>query len=201
MATYSLNTPYITIAGVIVVAIVAGFTVLGPQIGEIQQTRSRLAALESSLSQKEEFLRNLDRKKEELQIQKVHEERLNVILPTDESFDEAIRVLNLAVTPSGATLQKITNRSAQAASNINARRSRGEQVAAPETVTALGADVEITGTYQQIRTVLENLEKAPRLTDVTNIGMKRSVSDPNQLTVSLIVQFYRRSDVNDSLTQ
>ncbi len=197
MSNYSLNTPYITIAGVVIVVIVAGFTVLAPMFNTIQDTNARLATLEGSVSQKEEFLRNLDRKREELQIQRVHEERLNVMFPTDESFDDIIRVINLTIGGSGATIHKINDNSAAAQNSLNVRRSRGETSSIPESVTPLAVDVELTGTYQQLRLALENLEKAPRLSDVTSLSIKRQgAQGSDQLLTNLLIQFYRQGDSN-----
>lgn len=193
MSNYSLNTPYITIAGVVIVAIVAGFTVLLPMVSNIQDTNARLSALEGSVAQKEEFLRNLDRKREELQIQRVHEERLNVMFPTDESFDDIIRVINLSIGTSGAIIHKINDNSSAIQSALNARRSRGEISTFPQSVIPLGVGVELTGTYQQLRLALENLEKAPRLSDVTGISTKRQ---GDQLLTNLSIQFYRQGDSN-----
>ncbi|MBI3255956.1 MAG: hypothetical protein HYZ63_03225, partial [Candidatus Andersenbacteria bacterium] len=170
MSSYSLNTPYITVAGVIVIAMVAMFSVINPMLQTARQIRTQILGQEATLKEKQDFLKNLGRKREELQIQRVHEERLNVMFPTDDAFDDALRVINLAATGSGATIQKISDHSANIQSALNSRRSRGDIDFIPEKVTPLGAQVEITGTYQQLRLMLENLEKSPRLTDVISLS-------------------------------
>lgn len=194
MASYSLNTPYITVAGVVVIAIVVVFTILSPLMADIQASRATIASLEVAAKTKEDFVNNIDRKREQLQIQKVHEERLNVMLPTDNAYDDAIRTIHIAATAAGATVQKISDQSASAQSIVNSQRSRGEAVSIPETVLPLAAAVEVVSTYQQLRAFLENIEKAPRLTDVYSISTQRQNNQPDQLSTKIIIQFYRRAE-------
>lgn len=200
MPSSSLNTPYITIAGVIIIAIVAMFSIISPMLSEAQQTRTRIVGYEAALKEKQDFLKNLGRKREELQIQRVHEERLNVMFPTDDALDDALRVINLAAAGSGATIQKISDYSANIQAGLNAQRSRGESTTIPESVTPLGVQVDVGSTYQQLRVMLENLEKSPRLSDVISISTKRANDTSDQLTTTLVIQFYRR-DVAVSVTQ
>jgi len=195
MASYSLNTPYITIAGVIVIAVVIVFTILSPLMADIRASRAMIANLQVIAKEKEDFINNIDRKREQLQIQKVHEERLNVMLPTDDAYDDAIRAINIAATAAGATVQKISDQSASAQSILNSERSRGETVNIPETVLPLAANVEINSTYQQLRAFLENLEKAPRLIDVYSISTQAQKNQSDQLSTKVIIRFYRRGDV------
>src|SRR3989344_3294641 len=179
MASYSLNTPYITIAGVIVIAVVIVFTILSPLMADIRASRAMIANLQVIAKEKEDFINNIDRKREQLQIQKVHEERLNVMLPTDDAYDDAIRAINIAATAAGATVQKISDQSASAQSILNSERSRGETVNIPETVLPLA----------------ENLEKAPRLIDVYSISTQAQKNQSDQLSTKVIIRFYRRGDV------
>lgn len=194
MATYSLNTPYIAITGAVVIAIVIVFTIFQPMLGTIQEVRDRKAAAQITLREKEDFLRNLDRKREELQIQRVHEERLNVMFPTSDAYDDAIRVISLAADGAGTVIQKIDDKSNGLQAELNARRSRGEAVAIPETVTPLAAVVDLVGTYQQLRAFLVNLEKSPRLMDVQKIEVQRLLNQPDQLGAKMTVQFYYRGE-------
>ena len=192
MASYSLNTPYITVSGVIVIAVVVIFTILSPLMADIRASRATIVSLQVVAKEKEDFINNIDRKREQLQIQKVHEERLNVMLPTDDAYDDAIRAINIAATAAGATVQKISDQSASAQSILNSERSRGEAVNIPATVLPLAANVEIDSTYQQLRAFLENLEKAPRLIDVSSIFTQAQKNQPDQLSTTVIIRFYRR---------
>lgn len=192
MAATSLNTPYIVITGTIVAAVVVLFTILQPLLSEIQDINNRVATTQSVVKEKANFLSGLDRKREELQIQRVHEDRLNVILPADSGYDEVVRVISLASSNAGLTVQKVENKSSAVQSAINGQRARGETVSIPAGVTPIAAEVEVGGTYQQMRAFLGNLEKSPRLTDVTKISAKINEAQPDQIVSQLVIQSYFR---------
>lgn len=192
MAATSLNTPYIVITGAIVAAVVVLFTILQPLLSEIQDVNNRVSTTQSVINEKENFLRGLDRKREELQVQRVHEDRLNVILPAESGYDEVVRVISLASNNAGLTVQKVENKSAALQNAINSQRARGETVSIPAGVTPIAAEIEVAGTYQQIRAFLTNLEKSPRLTDVTKISSKINEAQPDQIVSKLTIQSYFR---------
>lgn len=192
MATTSVNTPYIIITGTVVAALVVIFTILQPLISDIQDVKGRLNTTASVVAEKENFLRGLDRKREELQVQRVHEERLNVILPADSGYDELVRVLALAADGAGLTVQKVENKSAALQSAINGQRARGETVTIPPNVTPIAAEVDVAGTYQQLRAFLTNLEKSPRLVDVTKISSKTNDTQADQVVSKIVIQSYFR---------
>lgn len=190
MAATSLNTPYIVITGTIVAAVVVIFTIFQPLLSDIQDVNNQISTTQSVVTEKENFLRGLDRKREELQVQRVHEDRLNVILPNDSGYDEVVRVISLSASNAGLTVQKVENKSSALQSAINGQRARGEAVSIPAGVTPIAAEVDVVGTYQQLRAFLSNLEKSPRLTDVTKISSKSNEVQPDQVNSKLIIQSY-----------
>lgn len=192
MAATSLNTPYIVITGTIVAAVVVMFTIFQPLLSDIQDINNRISTTQSVVTEKENFLRGLDRKREELQVQRVHEDRLNVMLPNDSGYDEVVRVISLSASNAGLTVQKMENKSSALQSAINGQRARGETVSIPPGVTPIAAEVDVVGTYQQLRAFLNNLEKSPRLTDVTKISSKSNEVQPDQVMSKLIIQSYFR---------
>ncbi len=192
MAATSLNTPYIVITGTIVAAVVIIFSILQPMLADIRDINNRITTTTSVVTEKQEFLRGLDRKREELQIQRVHEERLNVILPNSSSYDEMVRVLSLSASNAGLTVQKVENKSSALQSSVNGARARGEKINIPAGVTPIAAEIDVIGTYQQLRAFLSNLEKSPRLTDVTKISSKSSETQSDLITSKLIIQSYFR---------
>ena len=70
MASYSLNTPYITIAGVIVIAVVIVFTILSPLMADIRASRAMIANLQVIAKEKEDFINNINHKHEQIQNQR-----------------------------------------------------------------------------------------------------------------------------------
>lgn len=186
----SLNTPYIVISGVVLLAIVAIFTVFQPMLGTIRTSQDRLQQVNNELTEKQEFLRSLDRKKSQLEAQQADEQRLNVVLPTNNSFNDIIRVISLASTDAGNTVLQVGDRSDSTQAEINAKRARGEEVGLPSEVTPLAAAVTVRGSYQQLRTFLNALENSPRLNNVLSINIKRSIDVPDQITADLVIQFY-----------
>lgn len=192
MNTNSLHIPYIVISGVVLLAILVVFTVFTPMVSAIRAQQEQAQSLLVDLQRKEDFLQSLDQKKQQLATQKADEDKLNVILPTTDSYDDMLRVISTAATNAGNVVEKVDNRSDGAAAALNSQRSRGEKVDIPADVTPLSANVSVRGTYQQLRAFLTNLEKSPRLNDVLKVSIKRSSDQTDELSTDLLIQFYFR---------
>ena len=191
--TFSLNTPYIVISGVVLLAILAIFTIIQPLLGDIRNDQLHLQDLQNQLSQKQQFLQSLDVKRSQLAAQAPDEQKLNVTLPTKESYADIVRVISLAGNDSGATVTKMDNRSEGALADINAKRARGELSSIPNDVTPLVTAVSVKSSYEQLRTFLSALQKSPRLNDVLKISSKGEADHPDQIDTDLVIQFYFRA--------
>lgn len=193
MARGSLNTPYLLLTGAIVIGIVAVFALYQPMLSDITQAQGNIESKQATLAEKEAFVRNLDQKIAELQVQSQHEQQLNVILPTEDSIEDMIRIVHEAGIASGGTVQKVDNASSGLQTNTNSKRARGEQVDIPAGVTPLGFAIEFTGTYQQLRIFLEQLETAPRLNDVTRMSINRDAQQLDRVNAQINLQFYKHA--------
>ena len=191
--TFSLNTPYIVISGVVLLSIIAIFTVIQPLLGDIRNDQVNLQQLQDQLAQRQQFLQGLDVKRSQLAAQAADEQKINVTLPTEASYADVVRVISLASGDSGATITKMDNRSQGAQADINSQRARGEVSTIPADVTPLATAVTIKSSYQQLRTFLSDLQKSPRLNDVLKISSKSEADHADQIDTDLIIQFYFRA--------
>lgn len=186
----SLNTPYLLLGGTLVIGLVFVFMVLQPMMEEIGRAQDTITEQTNRLNERQEFLSTIDRKLAVLQTQLPHEERLAVLLPVDERAEDALRIIDQAAAVSGVVVQRVSNTSSQSQGQVNAQRARGEVVDIPVDVGTLTFSVDFSGTYQQVRSLLKEFERAPRLMDVIDVQLARNENAPDQVTGGLIVQFY-----------
>jgi Tfp pilus assembly protein PilO len=200
-STFSLNTPYIVISSVVVLSIIAVFTVIQPLLGDIRNDQRHLQDLQSQLAQRQQFLQNLDVKRSQLAAQAPDEQKLNVTLPTTPAYADVVRVVALAANDSGATVARMDNRSASAQADVNSQRARGQLANIPADVSPLATAVTIKSSYEQLRTFLSDLQKSPRLNDVLQITSKGETVHRDVLDTDLIIQFYYRAPAAAAVTK
>ncbi len=170
------------------------FAVLQPLIGEIQAVQVEIENREQLLAEREAFLRTLDQKIAILAREAKHEQQLNVVLPVSGEEEDVLRVIHQAGTASGGTVRRINNISSGIQNSINSRRARGEGVRVPATVLPLGVELDFTGSYQQLRVFLTELQRSPRLLDVAALEIHRNAQLADSVTATMTVQFYRYAE-------
>jgi Tfp pilus assembly protein PilO len=189
MAKLSLNVPYLVLTGVILLAIVMIFAWYRPLWLEVQARRAELSITQQQLAERQAFLLAVDRKKTELAQQAEYERQLDVVLPADASVDDVTRLLHRTSQVAGITITNITNDSANEQSNVvTARESNQELVGIPTNVVPLAFKVQALGSYQQLRTWHEQLEKSPRLIDVTALRYK--ITGVDQVTADMTLRLF-----------
>lgn len=190
MNSPSLNTPYLVLSGVVIIAIVSVFFVYQPLLDDIGALRDTIERNSVTVQEREDFLRTIDRKLAELQGQQEHEQRLNVMLPVEDRMEDMLRIVHQSAQTSGVVINAITDQSVTLQSSINAQRARGENIQLPSGVRPLSLDVSFSGTYQQFRALLAELERSPRLIDITNITIRRNDQAPDSVSGSMQMTFY-----------
>lgn len=194
MSSQSLSTPYLVLAGAVAFAILVAFMVLQPMYKTTQGTKDEIASTQAKLVEKETFLRTLDSKLADLQLKKDDENRLNVMLPQSDRMEDVLRILHTSAADSGITLDQINNASGAAQSEAVSAQARGDAAALPTTVVPLGLSLDVTGPYQGIRKFVGELEKTPRLMDITRLDLQVNDQQPDQIVGQLGIQFYRLKD-------
>lgn len=197
MAQFSLNTPYFVLTGAIIIGIAVMFILYQPMLNTIIALQNDIKMRQAVLKEKEEFLQTIDRKLKDLTAQVQHEQQLEVVLPARESFEDALRIVEIAAATAGGTIIDLGNDSGSAQAELNSQRSRGEAVAIPSSVKPLGIRLTYIGTYQQLRVFLEQLERSPRLIDITAFNVTSSTEAPDQLTGDLSLHFYSLASSNE----
>lgn len=186
----SLNTPYLVLTGVVVIAIAFLFIVLQPIMQDINALQTTIAADSASLKTKKDFLETLDIKVKQLDSQLDVERQLSVVLPASERSQDVIRIINEYANQAGLTTTSVTNNSSQQAAQANAERSRGEGASTSNTVLVTTLDLSVKGSYNQLRTFLGLLEKSPRILDVTGLLIKEVSGQPGQIEAAVSIQLY-----------
>ena len=186
----SLNTPYLVLTGVVSITIVTIFAVFQPLLDAISTTREDVQTIQSRLRERQAFLRTLDQRIAALVSEAEHERQLNVVLPAEEASEDVLRVVQSAADSAGGTIGRIGNISSAIQSAANARRSRGQTPELTEGITPLGYEVEFGGSYQQLRVFIDQLQRSPRLLDITGIEIRRNSLQVDVIEASLTVQFY-----------
>lgn len=191
MSRESLNLPYITLAGVIVIAILFVFLVIQPTITKIGDQRTQVERLNAQIIEKEEFLMTIDRKKTELLAQQANENVLGVVLPADDALDDISRLLNRYALASGVTINSVDHDVKQAAAQTASARARNLASDVPTDVYPIITAVDVTGSYQQFRSFIESLQKSSRLGDIRSAIINRHGQQPDVINAKVEVRFYK----------
>ncbi|OGY31463.1 MAG: hypothetical protein A3C02_01865 [Candidatus Andersenbacteria bacterium RIFCSPHIGHO2_02_FULL_45_11] len=194
----SLNTPYLVLTGVVVIAIAFLFTVLQPLMDSISTAKSSIESNTSSLAEKEAFLQSLDAKINQLRSQPDIERQLAAVIPETERSQDIIRVVDQYAKESGVTLTAITNNASQTKARANASKARGDLNLVPEGIQIITLQLGVSGNYQQVRAFLAGLEKSPRIVDVARITISKVPEQPEAVTASLVIQLYARAEETPS---
>lgn len=190
----SLNTPYLVLTGVVLIAIAFLFTVLQPLMDSVTTTKSMIASNMASYEEKDTFLKSLDVKMAQLRSQGDVEKQLAVVIPESERSQDVVRILDQYAKESGVTIVSITNNAAQAKAHANASKARGDINLVPEGLQTITFDLRLIGTYSQVRSFIAGLQKSPRVIDATHILMSQLAGQPGAVTGSFNIQFYARSE-------
>jgi Tfp pilus assembly protein PilO len=194
----SLNTPYLVLTGVVVVAIVFLFTVLQPIMDSVNTLRDSIAADRDALARKVEFLSSLEVKAQQLRAQPQVEQQLAAIVPDTERSQDIIRLLDQYAKESGVTITTVGNSSAQSQARANASRARGDIISVPEGIRTATFQLSMVGSYLQVRSFLGGMEKSPRIIDVNHIVITKNPTQVDQVTASLTIQMYSREEESKS---
>lgn len=186
----SLNLPYIIFAGVLVIGIVATFTVFVPTYNGVQDIITKTKETSDKLTDRRAFLQTVDAKKAELATQAPRERELNVVLPVGDNLEDIMRVIDRAAQTSGVNVNSIQNSSAGLQVAQRAQAASKDPNVLPANVVAQGLLIKITGGYPQLRGFITEMEKSPRLTDVTQLTLRRDDKQPDQVNGDVALQYY-----------
>lgn len=185
----SLNLPYIIIAGVLLAGIVVIFLIYAPLYKEARGTMADIASKTAKLSERQSFLRTVDAKKAELATQAMREREVNVVLPVGDNLEDMLRVVDRAAQTSGITVSSIENSSAGLRVSVKAKKARGE-ANVEDSVVPLGFFTKISGSYEQIRNFIQEIQKSPRLVDITRLSFRKDEKLPGVINADVMMQFY-----------
>lgn len=191
----SVNTPYLLLTGVVLLAVVFLFTVLQPMMDDANALRSRIAEDRQELATKQDFLDTLNLKISQLDSQVQVEQQLSTVLPADDRNQDILRILNEYALQTGIVHKGITNNTSKTAAQTNAARSRGEIVSVPQGVETLAFQVVSDGSYEQMRAFIRLMEKSPRIADISHMELQEISGQPGNVHASMLVQFYTQGQV------
>lgn len=186
----SLNTPYIFLTGVVLIAVVSLFLVMKPLIEQANVLKQEIAKNTQTLKNKEEFYNSLGVKIEQLSALPEVEKQMAAVLPDADRTQDTLRILNEYATQSGLLVTSVTNNSSTSDARTNAARARGDDVTLPSEVRTLAFSVGVSGAYEQVKLFLSLLGKSPRMIDVKEISFDQVLNQPGQVTAQLNLQLY-----------
>ncbi len=186
----SINTPYLVLTGVVLIAIVFIFTVIQPQLDTISTLRHDITDNTNTLKTKQDFLDSLALKVQQLQAQPDAEKQLAVVVPQGDMTQDILRVVNQYATQMGVAVTAVKNNSEERQAQLDASAARGDASVAPSDVRTLSFEVDASGSYPQMRDFLKTLEKSPRIIDVTHITMKTNQQQAGQVSATIGMQAY-----------
>lgn len=186
----SINTPYLVLTGVVVIAIVFIFAVIQPQLDAMSKLRHEITDNTNTLATKQAFIQSLGSKVQQLQSQPQAEQQLAVVVPQTDMTQDIVRVVNQYASQVGLVVITLTNNSTERQAQLDASVARGDVTATPSDVRTLSFQVETSGTYAQLRDFLKNLEKSPRIIDVVHLSIKQGAAQPGQVNAAIDMQAY-----------
>lgn len=193
MTSRALNTAYLVMAGAVLLAVGVGVVIVRPQLQTIQETKQAIVTTRQTLQAKQAIVTSLDQKQSQLQVQEQNERILAVALPTNDAMDDVTRIIDRAVTVSGGVVDSISNQSNEQLRNTLADQNQGlGDQRIPANVVPLAAQLKFRGSYAQFRVLLDELEKAPRLMEVTGLTIKRPGTQTlDAVNTDITLRFYR----------
>lgn len=181
------------------IAIAFLFVVLQPLMDSINSTKSDIEAHTMSLTQKNNFLNSLSVKIEQLASQGDVERQLAAVIPETERSQDIIRVIDQYAKESGVTVITVTNNSSESTAHTNANKARGDIDLVPEGLQTITLQLAVSGTYQQVRTFIDGLQKSPRIVDVVHVVITKSSTQVDGVAASFEIKAYARSEEKPSL--
>jgi Tfp pilus assembly protein PilO len=191
----ALSLTYLMLTAEIVAFTVITFLIFLPLVSNTRTAQGERAVLESRLTERQHFLQSLDRKRLALEQKSSDEELLAVALPTDDAFESVLRLLHRGADASGTIINDVRNTSNLEQRLTTTQRAQGEAVNLPSSALALGAEISASGTYQQLRVFLEQIERSPRLMDITELALRRPENQSDILEMLIKIRFYQHQSL------
>ena len=186
----SLNTPYLFLTGVVLIAVVFLFVSIRPMIDEANALKLQIATDTQKLKNKEDFYRSLNVKIEQLATLPEVERQMATVLPDGERMQDTLRIIHEYATQSGLIVTSISNNSPSSDARTNASRARGDALSVPIEVKTLELALGVNGAYEQVKLFLALLGKSPRIIDVQDISLGQVPLQPGQVTAQMKMQLY-----------
>lgn len=186
----SINTPYLVLTGIILIAITFVFVTMQPMLTEISTLRHDITENTNTLQQKQDFINSLSVKVQLLQTQPDAEKQLSVVVPQNDETQDVLRVVGQYASATGVVVGGVTNNSQDRQSELDASIARGDITTAPSDMRTLSFQVQTISSYAQLREFMKALEKSPRIIDVAHVSVKKSDQSADQVSASLDMQAY-----------
>ncbi len=178
MARTGTGIAYLLLALVVLGASVFSIFVTVPQFSAYTDSRERVADEKKEVAEMESFLRNLDLRVAELRAQETDAKTLELMLPAALDQKNLLSSIDALATEAGVKIdifgEMARERQREAIVTNAGRETASEGASVEKWIGTLSG----TGTYAQIRSFVEKLEKSVVLVDVDKIRLE-SKDDPN----------------------
>lgn len=193
MPQESLNLPYFVLLGAVVITIIVGFTIFKPQIEHMQATKQKNIELAARLTDRQQFLQAIDQKSIQLRANAAAEQELGIILPSDESFDDVLRIVDRQGVAAAVLVKRVDNTTSKVQSSARVAKALGNESDLPDSLTVHGVNISIQGSYQQIRQFVSLMENAVRFMDISTLTLSAPKEGGEIVDAVLTANFYSLS--------
>ncbi len=193
MPQESLNLPYLVLIGVVSLTIIVSFLVYKDQVQQWQTKKAEIVKVSTQLQERQNFLQSIDQKSAQLRANAGAEQELSVLLPTDESFDDVLRIIDRQGAAAAVFVQKVENTTPSTQSAIRISQALGDTNDIPDTLTVHGVTMNVQGSYQQIRQFMSLMENAVRFMDISGLNLTQVKDRGDIVDGVLTANFYSLS--------
>lgn len=194
MARSTTGSAYLIFGLVVLGSLVFTIFVTVPKISGLNEARNNRQAAIGERKEREDFLASLEERKAELDNYTSDAKALSVALPTSFSQADLLSEIDNAASSSGVTIQKVSESQKSNASTSAATAQETETSATEGSKTEYyDTQLEIRGSYAQVRAFIKELETSILFTDVMNVEISaaaESAEVPGSLAAKLTIRNY-----------
>jgi len=189
MARSTTGFSYLIFGLVVLGSLVFTIFVTIPKINDLNGARANRQEALDQKKEREDFLTSLEQRKAELDTYAADAKALSVALPTSFKQGDLLMELDSAASTSGVVVQKVSDsqkvKSVSTASKADSLRGGKAEY--------FDTDLEVRGSYAQLRAFIKELEKSILFTDITSVEITTpsdSADASSALTAKLVLRNY-----------
>lgn len=174
---------------VILIAALAGAALfVWPKYQELNSMRDNIKTKEIELRSKTEYFDDIKRISEELKAYEASLAKISSALPADPFLPETFNFLQNAASQAGLVLAEV---SVGNITTLDGKPLTGDETGAPTGVKAISLSIELSGSYEALKSFLAVTEQSARIIEIKNIRFEEPEEDePFSFKLDILVYYY-----------